>query len=56
VIARGDVRRVPGTGVFVARLTRDIPWQGQLPLVGLDKRGAIVLQQGVTVIRQAPPE
>src|SRR6516164_2543416 len=24
-IARGDVRRVPGTGVFVARLTRDIP-------------------------------
>jgi KUP system potassium uptake protein len=24
-IARGDVRRVPGTAVFVARLTRDIP-------------------------------
>jgi KUP system potassium uptake protein len=24
-IARGDVRRVPGTGVFVARLTRDVP-------------------------------
>jgi KUP system potassium uptake protein len=24
-IAKGDVRRVPGTGVFVARLTRDIP-------------------------------
>jgi KUP system potassium uptake protein len=24
-IARGDVRRVAGTGVFVARLTRDIP-------------------------------
>jgi KUP system potassium uptake protein len=24
-LARGDVRRVPGTGVFVARLTRDIP-------------------------------
>jgi KUP system potassium uptake protein len=24
-LVRGDVRRVPGTGVFVARLTRDIP-------------------------------
>jgi KUP system potassium uptake protein len=24
-ISRGDVQRVPGTGVFVARLTRDIP-------------------------------
>jgi KUP system potassium uptake protein len=24
-IARGDVQRVPGTGVFVARLTRDVP-------------------------------
>ena len=24
-IAKGDVRRVPGTGVFVARLSRDIP-------------------------------
>jgi KUP system potassium uptake protein len=24
-IARGDVRRVPGTAVFIARLTRDIP-------------------------------
>jgi KUP system potassium uptake protein len=24
-IAGGDVRRVPGTGVFVARLTRDVP-------------------------------
>ena len=24
-VAPGDVRRVPGTGVFVARLTRDVP-------------------------------
>jgi KUP system potassium uptake protein len=24
-IARGNVKRVPGTGVFVARLTRDVP-------------------------------
>ena len=24
-VAKGDVRRVPGTGVFVARLTRDVP-------------------------------
>ena len=48
-IASGDIRRVPGTAVFVARLTRDVP-----PLVVWHLQHIRALHEAIVIVNVVP--